>query len=462
MSNTYLLDTSIVIDSIDNIIALSKKSLHKIVITDIVLNEADHLKSDIGSVGYMARKFNNFLKDSTLINVEKFENHTISKLLHNDIELLLISQTVYQENFHNNYQSVVNDRRIIETALWCETQFEGLIVVSNDVAFRTYAMSKGLVVDSIRVSEYNLDDIILIKTIEVEYDFLKKIHLMNINELEASLNIKIEKSCKNIIFKQKFSDHQVLANLINGKLEALDELNLREIKLPAKNREQLFYSNLIQHPAIDIVVSSSPSGSGKTAVSLANAMKLIDSPHRLYQKIVYIRNPIDSVDKDAYIGFKKGDMDAKMDGYFTPIYDALETFAISELKKSKKTIDSEVISYKVSEYIKRYNISFPYIGNLRGSNLNDAIIIIDEAQNFSLSSMQLVLTRINDGSKVIVIGDIEQVDSIYLSKLNNALTFLLHQVEKENHGVRMAAITMSKSIRGNICEWAEMTFSEHK
>ena len=155
-------------------------------------------------------------------------------------------------------------------------------------------------------------------------------------------------------------------------------------------------------------------------------------------------------------------MDAKMDGYFTPIYDALETFAISELKKSKKTIDSEVISYKVSEYIKRYNISFPYIGNLRGSNLNDAIIIIDEAQNFSLSSMQLVLTRINDGSKVIVIGDIEQVDSIYLSKLNNALTFLLHQVEKENHGVRMAAITMSKSIRGNICEWAEMTFSEHK
>jgi PhoH-like ATPase len=461
-SKVYLLDTSIIIDAVENILTLSDNGRNKIIITDVVLNETDHLKSSLGNVGYMARRFNNFLQDSILVNVEKFDNHTISLMQNNEIEIHLISQMHYEESFHNNYQSVVNDRRIIETALWCNEKFDSLIVVSNDVAFRTYAMSKALNVESLIVSEHSLDDIVLVKTVEVTFEYLEKLHLLSIQILENNLNITIDESCKNIIFQQNNSDYQVLANIINNKIELLDEEKLRQSKLPPKNREQLFYANLIQHPGIDIVLSSSPSGSGKTAIALANAMKLIDAPQRIYQKIIYIRNPIDSVDKDAYIGFKKGDLDAKMDGYFTPIYDALENFATLELRKSKKEMNREVIEQKVSDYIKRYNIDFPYIGNLRGSNLNDSIIIIDEAQNFSLSSMQLVLTRITDGSKVIVIGDINQVDSIYLSKRNNALTFLIHQMQNRNNNVKMAAISMSKSIRGNICEWAETIFSQHK
>jgi predicted ribonuclease YlaK len=76
--------------------------------------------------------------------------------------------------------------------------------------------------------------------------------------------------------------------------------------------------------------------------------------------------------------------------------------------------------------------------------------------------MQLVLTRVTDGSKVVVIGDINQVDSIYLSKLNNALTFLLNETKKPNDTVRMGAVIMPKSIRGRICEWSEEVFSKHK
>lgn len=462
MANTYLLDTSVVIDSVDNIRNLSEEGTNLILITEVVLSETDHLKNNFGSVGYMARRFNNFLQDATVEGVHKYENHTVTYLSRGDIRIHLISQTLYQEGFANNYQSVVNDRRIIETATWAAEQYENLVVVSNDVAFRTFALSKGLQTDSIRVTEADLGELNFIRHIEIEYDYMEKLNLLDVQTLENDLGIKLEPYEFSLDFQLRHSDHHIFANIINGKLEILDEEKLRECKLPPRNREQLFYANLIGHPALDIVISSSPSGSGKTALAMAAAMKLIDSPKTGYQKIVYIRNPIDSVDQDAYIGFKKGDMEEKMGGFFTPVYDALEFFARQEMKKSHSDLAGDLVERKIHDFIKQYNITFPYIGNLRGSNLTDSIVIIDEAQNFSLSSMQLVLTRVTDGSKVVIVGDVNQVDSTYLSKMNNALSFLLNQTKKENPEVRLAAVTMPKSIRGRICEWSEELFSRHK
>lgn len=463
MSSSYLLDTSVVIDSVDNIRSLSREGENLIIITDVVLSESDHLKTTPGSVGYMARRFNNFLKDADVTGVESHENHTVTHLLHDNVRIDLVAQERYKEGFANNYQNVVNDRRIIETALWAEKQYPNLVVVSNDVAFRTYAIAKGLKVDSVRVTERDEIQLEFVREIEIEYDYLGKLNLLEIGRLQQDLGITLGEHEINLVFKLRHSDHEVLAQVVNGRVEVLDEERLRDCKLPPRNKEQLFYAGLIMNPMIDLVLSSSPSGSGKTALAVAMGMKLIDNPRNTYEKIVYIRNPIDSVDKDAYIGFKKGDMDEKMGGYFTPIYDALDTFARAQMKKSSRTEnDSDRVGLKIEEFIKQYNISFPYIGNLRGANLDRSIVIIDEAQNFSLSSMQLVLTRVTDSSKVIVIGDINQVDSIYLSKLNNALSFLLNQTQNPQSGVRLGAITLKKSIRGRICEWAEELFSRHK
>ncbi len=459
---TYLLDTSVIIDSLDNLKSLSHRGKNKILITDVVLNESDHLKNALGAVGYMARKFNNFLQTGEVDKSTYYDNHTVTTIKNADIVVDLISQKEYKEHFKNNYESVVNDRRIIETALWAKDIYNDLIVVSNDVAFRTYAISLGLTCQSLKITESDIDKVEFIKEVVIDYPYLEKLHLKDLKSVEKELKIKVEPNEVNLVFKLKDSDHEVLANIINGKIEFLDEDKLRECKLAPQNKEQLFFANLIMSHSTDIILSSSPSGSGKTALATACGLKLVDNPNTTYEKIVYIRNPIDSVDKDAYIGFKKGDMEDKMGGYFTPINDALETFAISELKRSRREVSSSNIEVKVAEYVKNYNISFPYIGNLRGSNLSNAVVIIDEAQNFSLSSMQLVLTRVSDSSKVIVVGDINQVDSIYLSKQNNGLSFLINETRKKNDKVNLAAITLKKSVRGDICEWAEALFSKFK
>lgn len=459
---TYLLDTSVIIDSLDNLTSLSSGGKNRILITDVVLNESDHLKNTLGAVGYMARKFNNFLQTGKVVKSKYYDNHTVTTIKNGKIIVDLISQKEYKENFKNNYESVVNDRRIMETSLWAKDIYKSLTVVSNDVAFRTYAISLGLKCESLKITESDIDKLEFIREVAIEYDYLEKLHLKSVEDLKKELGVELEPNEVNIVFKLKNSDHEVLANVINGKIEFLNEEKLRETKLPPNNKEQLFFANLILNHSSSIILSSSPSGSGKTALATACAIKLVDNPNTTYEKIVYIRNPIDSVDRDAYIGFKKGGMEEKLGGYFTPINDALETFAINELKKGKREVSQSNIELRIADYIKNYNISFPYIGNLRGSNLSNAVVVIDEAQNFSLSSMQLVLTRVSDSSKVVVVGDINQVDSMYLSKQNNGLSFLMNETKKRNNKVNLSAITLRKSVRGEICEWAEEIFSKFK
>jgi len=107
VAKTYLLDTSVVIDSVDNLKILSDEGENLIVITEVVLSESDHLKGNPGSVGYMARRFNNFLQDAQVVETQRLENHTITKLLHQGVRIELVSQKKYEEGFANNNQILI-------------------------------------------------------------------------------------------------------------------------------------------------------------------------------------------------------------------------------------------------------------------------------------------------------------------------------------------------------------------
>lgn len=448
---TYLLDTSVVIDGVNNIQALSENGKNKIIISDIVLAEADNLKTS-PNVGFMARKFNAFLQTLEIIKTHDTKEALISELRSKDILIDLVSFKEYKTQAP--YPSMLNDRRLCECAIWASSYYLDLVLVSSDAALRAYALSKQIRVKSLRLSQKDADDISFVKTIKISQEALQKL------EFSPASELGLERSQKSIIFELENS-HKVLANVINEKIEFINEDALRASKLPPKNVEQIFLANLIMSNLVDVVVSSSVSGSGKTALCVAYGFKLIDSPNTIYEKLIYIRNPIDSVDKEAAIGFKKGDLSEKLEGFFSPLNDTLEFFARNELRKQNKSLDKQSVDLKIADYIKRYDISFPYIGNLRGTNLNRAVIVIDEAQNFSLSAMQLVLTRVADSSKVLVIGDINQVDSLYLSKNNNALSFLLHQ-SAEPQTLNIAGIKLSKTVRGKVCEWAEELFSKNR
>jgi phosphate starvation-inducible protein PhoH and related proteins len=149
-------------------------------------------------------------------------------------------------------------------------------------------------------------------------------------------------------------------------------------------------SYLEQIEAHDMVFGIGPAGTGKTFLAVAQAVSSLLS--KQVARIVLARPAVEAGEK---LGFLPGDLQEKVDPYLRPLYDALYDL-----------LDYE----KVSRLLERNAIEIAPIAFMRGRTLNDAFVIIDEAQNTTTEQMKMVLTRIGFGSKVVITGDITQID----------------------------------------------------
>ena len=140
----------------------------------------------------------------------------------------------------------------------------------------------------------------------------------------------------------------------------------------------------------DMVFGIGPAGTGKTYLAVAAAVSSL--LNKSVARIVLARPAVEAGEK---LGFLPGDLQEKVDPYLRPLYDALYDL-----------LDYE----KVSRLLERNAIEVAPIAFMRGRTLNDAFVIIDEAQNTTTEQMKMVLTRIGFGSKVVVTGDITQID----------------------------------------------------
>ena len=140
----------------------------------------------------------------------------------------------------------------------------------------------------------------------------------------------------------------------------------------------------------DMLFAIGPAGSGKTYTAIALAVKALKN--KTVRKIILSRPAVEAGEK---LGFLPGDMKEKIDPYLQPLYDALEDM---------------IPAAKLKEYIERGTIQIAPLAFMRGRTLNDAIIILDEAQNTTTAQIKMFLTRMGFNSKMIITGDITQID----------------------------------------------------
>ena len=140
----------------------------------------------------------------------------------------------------------------------------------------------------------------------------------------------------------------------------------------------------------DIVVGIGPAGTGKTYLAVAMA---IDALHKKTVRRIILARP--AVEAGETLGFLPGDLQEKVDPYLRPLYDALEDMLPAD--KVRKLIEAHVIEIAPLAY-------------MRGRTLNDAFIILDEAQNSTTEQMKMFLTRLGFNSKMVITGDVTQVD----------------------------------------------------
>ena len=157
--------------------------------------------------------------------------------------------------------------------------------------------------------------------------------------------------------------------------------------VPRSLNQRVYLEKIAGH---DMVFGIGPAGTGKTYLAVAMAVAALAA--KSVARIVLARPAVEAGEK---LGFLPGDLQEKVDPYLRPLYDALYDL-----------LDYE----KVSRLLERSAIEVAPIAFMRGRTLNDAFVIIDEAQNTTSEQMKMVLTRIGFGSKVVITGDITQID----------------------------------------------------
>lgn len=172
----------------------------------------------------------------------------------------------------------------------------------------------------------------------------------------------------------------------------------------ARNKNQ---SKLVKvFDAKDMIFALGPAGSGKTYVAIALAVKALKS--KQVRKIILSRPAVEAGEK---LGFLPGDMKDKVDPYLQPLYDALEDM---------------IPASKLKEYIENKIIQIAPLAFMRGRTLNDAVIILDEAQNTTTQQIKMFMTRLGTNAKMIITGDVTQIDlpPSQMSGLKHALNVL--------------------------------------
>lgn len=217
---------------------------------------------------------------------------------------------------------------------------------------------------------------------EIEY-FEEKIH--ELEKFSIEMNLLKEEDILDII-KGKSPEVAKQDNLI------IHGMNGKPIVARTANQQKL----VDIYDENDLVFAIGPAGSGKTYTAIALAVRALKT--KQVRKIILSRPAVEAGEK---LGFLPGDMKEKIDPYLQPLYDALEDM---------------IPPLKLKEYIENKIIQIAPLAFMRGRTLNDAVIILDEAQNTTKPQIKMFLTRLGMNGKMIVTGDITQIDLPYANQ----------------------------------------------
>ena len=469
----YVIDTNIILQDAHSLITLSDYSQNLVIIPETVLDELDAKKSGFDEINYQAREFARLLSDAEVIDMHSVaDDYKIIKIKINhgyNVRVDIISKEMYKAETSKAIASnILNDRKILEIAKFAQDHYlndenrksNKLEFLSLDIMARTRALSLNIPTTTLRGKSDDQFDYSFHKILEIDNDYSSTYF-----SGKDIIEIDPEYKCYNFSYTFRLpSGREVLGAIHNGKIELIDEAEIRRQNVSPKNKEQLFFSNAIIDDRYQILVVDAKAGSGKTLLALSGAMKQVKK--KQYSKIIYIRNSIESLDKGEDIGYLSGN-DEKFKIYNHPLMDSIEYIVRSEMKKTVNNksgakvsdVHQQAVQEKVEETVAKYGIETLWTGEARGRTITDAVIIIDEAQNMSNKTMQLMLTRIDSSCKVIVLGSNNQIDNFYINKHTNGLSTLLNSTQKEYSGIKMFSIQLNKVLRGPITEWAESIFT---
>lgn len=221
------------------------------------------------------------------------------------------------------------------------------------------------------------------------------------------------------------------ADALNDRVEGL----LKSINPRTVGQKQ--YLESIQNN--DIVFSIGPAGTGKTFLAVAQAVAELKAKQR--NRIILVRPAVEAGES---LGFLPGDIKAKIDPYLRPVYDALHELLPAE---------------KISRLIELGIIEISPLAFMRGRTLNNSFVILDEAQNTTLAQMKMFLTRLGEGSRTVITGDITQID---LDKSVPSGLVKIQKIISDVHGIEFVYLTSRDVVRHRLVQDVIKAFAKYE
>ena len=400
MRKTYILDTSALVHDPNCFLHYKEND---VIIPINVIDELDKLKTFPNEVGKNARICIRTL--DKLCNTG--EIHKGIKLDHNitlKIETLEIGTSDYTDNKILGLAQTIHNKN----------KKKEVIVVSRDINLRIRARSIG-----VKAEHYEKDAVGSaseiypgFKTI-VSEGLAEELNKRDFIECDLFPDLAelMPNECVHIVSKK--GDGLAIGRKCNNKLVPIK--SLKPWGLDMKSKEQAFAADLLCDPKVSLVSLIGKAGTGKTLVALAAGLQMV-LERKMYNKLIIYR-PIQAVGND--IGYLPGSMAEKLEPWMQAISDSFEF-----LFSSKSGHKWQMI---MDRYLTDGTIQMEAITYIRGRSIPNAYILIDETQNLKKEDVKTILTRAGHGTKIVLTGDIEQIDNTSLDVNNNGLSYIVEK-----------------------------------
>lgn len=439
MKKIFVLDTNVLLHDPNAIFAFEE---HEVVIPAVVLEEIDSKKRNADELGRNARSVSRLLDGLR----EKGQLHDGVPLDHGGrlkVELNHRSFVKVQEMFCE----ASNDNRILAVALNYKLEEDPkddprpVILVSKDVLVRIKADVLGVTAQDY-LSDRTADPSELYTghtTLKVHPSVIDEFYsyrFLLIKPLQLPYTLYPNEF---VILKDEMGTGKSALLRVSTDATRLEPLYLSNDPvwgISARNAQQRMALELLLNDDIPLVTITGKAGTGKTLLALAAGLCKVEDDHK-YKKLLIAR-PVVPMGKD--IGYLPGEKDEKLRPWMQPIYDNLEF-----LFDTKKSGDIDKILMGLG------SIQVEALTYIRGRSIPGQFIIVDEAQNLSRHEVKTIVSRAGEGSKVILMGDPEQIDHPYLDAVSNGLTYVVERFKQEGLS---GHITLTKGERSKLAQLA--------